>query len=334
MSEQPEAKEISGKRLYPSPLKRLVITIIGLFIFIVVFGQVVPRLMFVQQEEKVIGNTEKTLEKPEKTLEKPEKKIEEKPIEEQAQTPTEEKLPKETPPKENLIINSVPPISPTEPSTQKEPLPQDAEHLYAIEEKVASLEAAHETAIAELKSKLDTQNSSTKNKIDSMLSSLVVFGQLKDAMNNGDSYDMELNQLKKFTENNSQIGNIITALETNSSSGITTLAQLKTKFTPLIKQALINKNENHMLRILHKFITIRKVGEQVGSDDESVLSRAEIKLSQDDLSSTLNELEQLSPQAKEVFDNWSIDAQNLLDSHANLYKLQLMLTQIEPASQP
>lgn len=322
MSEQPEAKEITEKKLYPSPLKRLVITIIGLFIFVVVFGQVVPRLMFAPQKEKTV---EKAVEKTEKP--------EEKTIEKKVQTPPEEK-PLEEKFIVNPIVSSVPSTSPAEPLTQKEPLPQDAEHLYAIEEKVASLEAAHETAIAELKNKLDAQNSSTKNKIDSMLSSLVVFGQLKDAINNGDSYDMELNQLKKITENNSQIGNIITALETNSSSGITTLAQLKTKFTPLIKQALINKNENHMLRILHKFITIRKVGEQVGSDDESVLSRAEIKLSQDDLSSTLNELEQLSPQAKEVFDNWSIDAQNLLDSHANLYKLQLMLTQTEPASQP
>ncbi|MEQ1788942.1 MAG: hypothetical protein ABL857_00715, partial [Rickettsiales bacterium] len=74
------------------------------------------------------------------------------------------------------------------------------------------------------------------------------------------------------------------------------------------------------------FITIRKIGKRVGEDDESVLARAEINLTQYDVKLALKELEQLSPPAKEVFDKWTAQANDWLEMQENISKLQLLLT--------
>lgn len=310
MSEQQAEEETKPIRSYPSPLKRVVITLIGLFIFVVFFGHIVPRLMFAPPKEKEIVKAEKPVEKPaEESVEVPAEKSAEEPI-------------------EAPIVDAplVPTIKPAEEA------PQDNKQLHALEEKIAALESAHEVAISELKTKLDARNETAQNNAEAMLSAMVIFGQLKDAVGSGRPYDTELNQLRKFTETNSQIAEIIDALDKNSASGIITLAKIKANFSPLIKQALINKDENIAAKIFHKFITIRKVGEQAGSDDESVLARAEIKLTEDDLSSALSEMEGLTPQAKEIFDDWREDAQGFLDARKNLNKLQLFLIQTEPVS--
>ena len=311
MSEQQAEEETTTpSKSYPSPLKRLVITLIGLFIFVVLFGQIVPRLMFAPPKEKEIEKTEKSVEKPaEESTEDPVEKLAEKTIE--------------------APIVDAPTVLTAKPTEEVVP---DNKQLRALEEKIAALESAHEAAISDLKTKLDARNESAQNNAEAMLSSLVIFGQLKDAVGSGKPYEAELNQLRKFMETNSQIAEIIDMLDKNSSTGIITLAKIKANFLPLIKQALINKDENIAAKIFHKFITIRKVGELAGSDDESVLARAEIKLAEDDLSSVLSEMEGLSAQAKEIFADWREDAQRFLDARKNLNKLQLMLTQTQPAS--
>ena len=327
MSEQPEEQEKAPSK-QPISLRDkfrfALIAVVLLYVIVSAFGQKI--------QASLSG----------KTKDKTAEKIEEKIIEKPAETPPAqltEKQPensvdkKNDPQIEKVVEENVAP-APTSPVVIAENPPQSDERIHDLEEKIASLETAHANALSELKKNFEAQSSDAQNKANNLLSSLVIFGQLKDAANNGETYSAILNQLKALTATNLQAKEIIATIDKHSESGIKTTAQLKTQFAPLIKQTLTNKNEGAFLKILHKFVTIRKVGEQVGDSDEAILARAENKLSKNNLPATLKELEKLSQPAQEIFTGWVADAQNLLDTNMNLDKLQLTLTQTKPVPQP
>ncbi len=224
------------------------------------------------------------------------------------------------------IANTPPPVEDT----------HNNERLIALEEKMARMQEEHAAEINGLKAKLDSQNQAAQSRANSMLSALVVFGQMKDAINNGKPYAGELNQLGKISSIDSGIDGkeILSALKNHSLNGMITPQLLKEKFAPLAKLALFNKDEGGYKNILHKFITFRKTGEQPGSDDEAVIARAEFKLMHDDLAHCINELANLTPQAQQVFADWLQDARDWLDTQEKLARLQLLLTQTEIAPQP
>ncbi len=332
MSEQKAEEKNSSEKIYPTPLKRFILTVIGLFVFVILFGEIVPRLMF-KKEDKTVANIEENSGKT-TTID---------PVADQPARPESSSI--ISPPPDNTettisepavsdpVASTMPPANGTEPAvTQLSE--KDKEHLQELEEKITSLQAAHEATINEMQKKLEDQNTDNQHKADSVISSLIIFGQLKDAVSNGKPYAGELEQLKKFTNNNTDITAEISLIEPDAATGIVVLDKLKIRFTPLIKQALTNKDESAMLKILHKFVTIRKVGEQSGSSDEAIFARAEMKLAQNDLSTVLSELEQLSPPAKEIFKDWIKDTQKLLDIQKTLNDLQLLLTQTNKATHP
>ncbi len=306
MSEQPETEETEKRKnpqSIPSQLKRIGIALVIFFIFTSLAGQNFSGLSSPAKKPAV----KEAPEKPSKATVSP--------------TPIESAAPETAAPAPEPVVPVV---------VQQ----HDDERLKALEEKIEQLEAAHRNEISELKEKMNSQNQQVQDKANATLASLVVFEQLKDAVNNGKPYDMQLSQLKKFALDNSQAEDFITPLEIHSSSGITTPAQLKEKFTPLVKQALTNNNESAWLKFVHRFITIRKIGNLPGNDDEAILARAENMLERNDLSAAISELNQLSEPAKEIFKNWEADAQYFLDTQSNLNKLQLMLTKTESTGTP
>lgn len=344
MSEQEAEEKESPEKIYPTPLKRFILTVIGLFIFVVLFGQIVPRLLF-EKKDDTTTNVEKTIEKPEEgiTSKKPvnpviipdiKQTINPEIVSETTASAADdsEKIFKE-PIIDNPIEHSTPPAIIPEPES-KPASSVNAEHMRTLEEKIISLETTHESAISELQKKLATQNSEAQNKADSIISSLIIFGQLKDAVNAGRAYANELTQLKKIANDNTDITKAISLIEADANTGIITPEKLKSRFSPLIKQALTNKDESALSKILHRFITIRKVGEQSGSSDEAILARAEITLAQGDFAAVLSELEQLSEAAKEIFSGWQQDASKMLDTQKTISNLQLLLTQTNQAAQP
>lgn len=332
MSEQ-EAEEKSGSEpKYPSPVKRFILTVIGLLVFITI-GEIAPRFLFNKNDKPVATNIAENAKKPVESHINP---VAEQPVAtpETPSSPPPSDVTETTaePAASNPIANQPAPAA-TEPATTQSST-EDKEHLRTLEEKITSLEETHKTEISDMQKKLEAQNIESQHKSDSVISSLIIFGQLKDAVNNGKPYADELNQLKKITADNTEAQKTISLLEPDAGKGIILLDKLKANFTHLIKQALTNKNESSALKILHKFITIRKIGEQSGSTDEAILARAEMKLAQDDLSAALSELEQLPPDAKEVFKDWRENAQKLLDTQKTLSNLQLLLTQTNSAAQP
>lgn len=330
MSELEPEEKAKPEKIYPTPVKRFILTVIGLLIFIII-GEIAPRFIF-DKEEQNKTNVENSA-KPQEAAENP------KPVTTANSTETSEATTPSPDTVEKPATEPEPSPPPaTEPTTElnnsKQTYAEDIEHLRALEEKIATLQASHETAISELQKKLETQSAESQHKSDSVISSLIIFGQLKDAVSSGKPYADELNQLKKTTADNVEIAKSIALLEPDADKGITVADKLKANFPQLIKQALTDNNESAWLKILHKFITIRKVGEQSGSTDEAILARGETKLAQNDLGATLSELEQLSPEGKDIFKDWRESAQKLLDTEKALSNLQLLLTKINQATQP
>ena len=208
------------------------------------------------------------------------------------------------------------------------------DRIKALEEKIAQLEAANNSRTAELEAKITTQNAVVQSKTESIVFALITFGQLKEAVKNGESYKEPLSKLKEIMAGNIQAQEIITTLAANSENGVKNTEKLKEGFEPLIKQALADKSENKFMQMLHKFITIRKIGEQKGDSDEAVLARAENNLKKSDLSATLEELKKISPPAQEVFAGWTKEAETYLSTRKDIDRLELLLTQTEPAQNP
>ncbi len=306
MSEQPEEQKPENSKPPVSiivNLKRIGLAIIFLVVVTQIIGRQFPNLM------------------PSKTIEKTPEKVITK-IAEQSIDKTETTIEEKTEP---VIQTTVSPL--VEP-------PQNDERIRSLEEKIEKLEAAHKTAISELEARITTENSTAQSKTESIVFALVAFEQLKEAVKNGEAYSEQLNILKKLSADKPEAEEIINTLEYNSVSGVKNPTKLKIEFSPLIKQILTNKSENIFLQTLHKFITIRKIGEQKGDDDESVLARVELKLAQGDLTSSLHEVAKLSPAAQEIIKNWIEGVNTWLSTQQNIDKLQLLLAKTEPALKP
>ena len=284
-------------------LKRIALAIVFFVVVMQIIGRHFPDLMPSKTDEKIIEKIEPPIEN---IAEPPKKKI----IEEKQDT--------------DIITSDL---------SDEQP-PQSNERIKSLEEKILQIEASHAAAISALEVRITTENSTTQSKTKSIVSALVAFGQLKEAVKNGENYGEQLRSLKELAINKPEAEEIITMLEVHSTSGIKTPAQLKIELAQLIKQIITNKSENIFLQTLHKFITIRKVGEQKGDDDESILARTEAKLARGDLSAALQEIQELSQPAQEILASWVEDGKLWISTQKNIDKLQLLLTRIEPVLKP
>ena len=291
-------------------LKVIAICIVFLAIFIPVFGQIVPKLLFAPSSSSIsssvmpdaiyphepvsgLGEISDVASSEQKKLDTDLRRYDDKPI-------------------------------PTSPAP-------DNSRLQALEEKVAKLEEE----IFALKAAANQKAQTADNKVAIM----VAFGQLREEVYGGLSYNSQLEQLKNLTANNPEIEALIARLEPNSHQGIATLPSLTKGFEQVVKLAMENPNNpsaGWLKNATQKFITIRKLGKQDGADDDAIFSRAEEKLNANppELGKAVAELEKLSPTAKSIFEEWIAQANNHLTTKDNLYGLQVALAKQNQTPEP
>ncbi len=165
---------------------------------------------------------------------------------------------------------------------------------------------------------------------------LTAFGQLKDTALRGDAYSSELNRLKALAEHNTGALPLLAALAPFSDKGVSTLASLQAAFEPAAKAALAPEvKPDSLAGNLQSLIRIRKVGaEQTGTDDESVIARAEAALENGNLAQCRKELSALSPPALAAFAAWEKAAAATQTVRETLDALAVAVMQETPPSAP
>ena len=141
--------------------------------------------------------------------------------------------------------------------------------------------------------------------------SIILFGQLQQAVRVGKPYHVELQTLQAVRP---ELKDSLAALEDSATIGITTLEQLSSQFKAAITPALNpDDTKKSLANNLRSLVKIRKIGEeQQGDDDEAILARAEAKLKKGDIAESIKEVQQLSPKALAAFDAWQLNAKQHL----------------------
>lgn len=210
---------------------------------------------------------------------------------------------------------------------------QDRHRIKELELEIATLKDNHLSAMKRLKEQSAEENSENHRKAQQAVATMIAFSELKETIIAGKPY---LDKLKKFRElipNHVQINEQLNKLEIHSEDGIITPDKQKEEFARLAKESVIRANSGMLNNVIHTFIVIRKVGDVEGDDDEAVIARAEVKLTNNDINDVIKELEKLSPAAQENFKNWVNNSETWRSSIENINTLQFLLTQTEPASQ-
>lgn len=218
-----------------------------------------------------------------------------------------------------VTVDNTPVVPPAEIAADKEhvshletSLNQQAESLQALKNQVADLQT-HQAQ---------------------KLTALTVFGELKDAVMRGDAFNDALAQLTKFTADNNKAQDLLKQLEPQAAQGIGALAGLQGEFGTLMPKILAIGHSGPLERNLHSLISIRKVGEPEGNDNEAIIARAETQLQRGNIGAALKELSTLPPDAAAVAAGWKNKAQAFLQVRGAMDALHLAIVEEKPASQP
>ncbi len=150
--------------------------------------------------------------------------------------------------------------------------------------------------------------------------SIIVFGQLQQAVRAGKPYQLELQTLENLRP---ELKESLSPLADTALIGIATLEQLTAQFKAAITPALNPDDmQESLTNNLRSLVKIRKIGEeQQGGDDEAILARAEARLKKGGLAEAIKETQQLSPEALAAFEAWQHNAKQhvlALDALVNL----------------
>lgn len=206
-----------------------------------------------------------------------------------------------------------------------------APDLAPLEARVAALEnapkAAAEAAPAARSEEMEalrTEVEKLKTGHSNVVKTLILTGQLQDAIRSGRPFASELTALVTLK---AALKETLSPLSSASFTGVATLDQLKEQFAHAIAPALAPDNgEKSLAQNLRSLVKIRKVGEaQKGKDDEAIIARAEAKLAKGDVAGALQETESLSPRAMKDFAAWQDRAGMYLAAQAALAALSLRL---------
>lgn len=202
-----------------------------------------------------------------------------------------------------------------------------ADRVTHLEEKIKQ----QEDSLSGVRAQLDE----LEDKATDRLTALAAFTPLKDAITHGEPFKTELTQIAQLTQRDAKTQAIVAQLAPYAESGAITLGVLQSWFDVSLKKALAASQQGPIMRNLQSLVQIRKVGEQAGSDDESILARAEARLARGDVDAAAKELAALSPPAALVFAAWLTNAEIFLQIRGSVDALQLALQpQPEPAKAP
>ncbi len=212
---------------------------------------------------------------------------------------------------------------------------QDA--LAGLEQKIAD----QEKTIAALNEELQTV-AALRDKMDAMesrssqrLASITLFGQLRDSARRGETFKPILDQLLELNKANPQANALLMQLLPVAATGLHSMEELQGQFDAALDFALERESGTGFGSNMKKLIRIRKIGEQQsGTDDESVLARAEASVNAQDLRTAIKETEALSPEGKKSMANWVRMAQEYVNTQGTIATLQLALAQPASAAEP
>jgi len=216
------------------------------------------------------------------------------------------------------------------------PAPVDNSEWQAeMEAKIEALAKHNEAVVdserlAALEARINNQQSAfatIQMQADEKVALITAFSQMKDAVLRGDRFSSQYNAFGALVHERPDIKDLLSQLAPYSVKGIVTLNEAQKQFETLAPKALAPKNNNSFLGNMGSLITIRKVGEPKGNDDEAVIARSEAKLSRGDTDGALKELSQLSPPAASVFADWVNAVQAGARAREILDALQLALVQ-------
>jgi len=199
--------------------------------------------------------------------------------------------------------------------------------IAALEAKITELsdQSADDERVTGIETKmtaLQSQLGEAQAKNSRQLALMAAFDELKDTLNHGNALGVSLTKLTSLSDGQPKIQETLAQLAPFKDKGVATLTELQQKFNASAKLALSHSNSNALID-WHSLITIRKTGDQPGTDDEAVIARAEAALGRGELDKTLSELVTLSPTAAPSFAPWVADAQANVHAHETLAALQL-----------
>lgn len=184
----------------------------------------------------------------------------------------------------------------------------------SLEQALAERDEKANTEIAELRARLDKiQSGSADIPAGRQATASLALLSLQRAVTDGAPYTDELDVLEKMVPDGANLG----ALYTSAGTGVPTLAALKASFSPAVRKALAaadGDTPKGIMGRISKLVSVRPATPQPGERPANVISRAEYRLSQDDLAGAVEELSILEGAASEAFTDWNSEAQRRLNA--------------------
>lgn len=219
--------------------------------------------------------------------------------------------------------------------------------LQALEERLARLEtqspttgnAVDDARLLTLETQLKAQETSLAEmqrrlqKNTDLSIAMNLFYQMREAIVRGEAFHDSWDRLNAMAQEKPQMQAPLSRLAPYADTGVATLEALKAGFEAAAPMAIAGEETSVTVsNALQSLIRIRKVGEaHQGSDDESVIARAEAKLARGEVERALKELGALSPRASGRLVAWSEQAQGYVSVRKSLEELQPALQAIPSA---
>jgi hypothetical protein len=204
----------------------------------------------------------------------------------------------------------------------------------ALGQSIDALSSTSEKLASDLQS-LATRLDDTDGKLDHIggeyqrgAAMVVAIGDVDRAISKAEPFDQALQSLKVLVKDDAAMGETVAVLEPMAAGGVPTLGLLKSSFSETSSRALLaaggdtsltDKVSNNLFGI----INMRPAGgDAEGEDIRAVLSRAQARLSSDDLNGAITELSSLDGDAAAAVGSWIEMAEGRLAAEAAVQDLR------------
>lgn len=221
------------------------------------------------------------------------------------------------PPAPPMPVVAAPPPPPAPQPQYDEAIADLAARLDTIETRLSDIQAAQATSKAQAEA---TQQRSTEQR-----ATLTELSQLKGALLQGRGFLPYVEHLETLAGGREDIAKLLAQLKPYAENGVGTAETLRTSLQAAIDNYSHRAGQGFVHSTMRSLITVRKVGEPEGSDDDAIIARAETKVKNSDIEGAIKELTKVS--TPEPFVPWLKSADNYLSAHATLKALETTLAQ-------
>ncbi|MDX2113257.1 MAG: hypothetical protein SFW63_05960 [Alphaproteobacteria bacterium] len=322
-------------------IRRAFITLGIVALFMLVFGQILPRVMFDAPEAEPATLQNVSPQQDRATTE-----------ELLALRQRLDRLEARLSAQETLLTTTAP-DGITAPASQPEPDLAAAETLKTwqadMEEKINRLQAtaqatpasspasasADEARLAALEARIANQQqafATIQLQADEKVALVLALAQLKEQAARGAVYQPALQSVAAMLTTREDLQPLLQSLATHAARGVTTPERSKAEFEPLLRRALEASSTQTSKNPLGSLVSIRRTGLPEGTSDEAVLARAETHLLAGDMAGCLRQLEALSSEAAPIFAPWIENARAYRRVQDDMDALELAALRPAPAT--